>query len=58
MMRGGQYAENTDTGEQYWISNDRDEWWVDDGGVLVGSDTGAPPAVNKDWTRLALRGQK
>jgi hypothetical protein len=57
MMRGGHHAENTDTGEQYWVSNDREEWWVNNGGVVVGSDTGASPAVNENWNRLVLRGQ-
>lgn len=57
MMRAGQYAENEETGERYWITNDRASWWVNDSGTVVGSDTGAPPAVNENWKPLAPRGQ-
>lgn len=57
MMRGGQYAEDTSTGERYWVSNERSSWWVNDRGTVVGSDTGAPPAVNENWKPLTPRGQ-
>lgn len=57
MMRGGQYAENTETGEHYWVTNDKKDWWVSDNGTVVGNDTGAPPAVNENWRPLVMRGQ-
>lgn len=57
MMRGGQYGENAETGDRYWISNDRSHWWVNDRGTVVGSDTGTPPAANENWKPLAPRGQ-
>lgn len=57
MMRGGQYAENEETGERYWVTNERESWWVNDRGAVVGSDTGAPPAVNENWKPLVPRGQ-
>jgi len=57
LMRGGQYAEDETTGERYWVTNERDSWWVNDRGAVVGSDTGAPPAVNENWKRLVPRGQ-
>lgn len=57
MMRGGQYAEDEATGERYWVTNDRDSWWVSDQGRVIGSDTGAPPADNSNWKPLVPRGQ-
>ena len=57
MMRGGQYAEDESTGERYWVTNERESWWVNDRGAVVGSDTGAPPAVNENWKPLVPRGQ-
>lgn len=57
MMRGGQYGENEETGERYWISNERSSWWVNDQGVVHGNDTGAPPADNSNWRALVPRGQ-
>ncbi|MGE0864916.1 MAG: hypothetical protein AB7P34_13540 [Vicinamibacterales bacterium] len=57
MMRGGQYAENTETGERYWVTNDSANWWVSDSGTVVGNNTGAPPAVNENWRPLVMRGQ-
>lgn len=57
MMRGGQYAEDESTGERYWVSHERGSWWVNDRGTVVGSDTGAPPAVNENWKPLVPRGQ-
>ncbi len=57
MMRGGQYAENSETGERYWVTNDSSNWWVSDTGTVVGNNTGAPPAVNENWKPLVMRGQ-
>lgn len=57
MMRGGQYGENTETGERYWVTNDSANWWVSDNGTVVGNNTGAPPAVNANWKPLVMRGQ-
>lgn len=57
MMRGGEYGENTETGERYWITNDRSNWWVNDQGTVVGNDTGQPPATNDNWKPLVPRGQ-
>jgi hypothetical protein len=57
MMRGGQYGENEETGERYWVTNDNKDWWVRDDGTVVGNNTGAPPAVNENWRPLVMRGQ-
>lgn len=57
MMRGGQYAENTETGERYWVTNDKKGWWVSDNGTVLGNDTGAPPAMNENRRPLVMRGQ-
>ncbi len=55
MMRGGEYAEDETTGEQYWVGNDRDYWWVNDQGTVVGNDTGAVPTNSGNWRGLLRR---
>lgn len=52
MMRGGQYAEDKATGDQYWISNERDYWFVNDRGDVVGNDTGEVPTNGGNWRPL------
>ncbi len=49
MMRGGQYAVDETTGEQYWISNQWKYWFVNDRGELVGNDTGEVPTNGGNW---------
>lgn len=57
MMRGGQYGEAEGTEDTYWIPNERSSWWVNDQGVVHGSDTGAPPADNSNWRPIVPKGQ-
>lgn len=57
MMRGGQYGENPDTEESYWITNDHQYWYVNDRNEVIGNDTGQPPATGDNWKALVPRGQ-
>jgi len=52
MMRGGAYAADDETGEQYWVGNDHDHWFVNDRGVVVGNDTGDVPTHDDNWRVL------
>lgn len=52
MMRGGRYAVDKTTGEEYWISNDHDYWFVNDRGDVVGNDTGDVPTYGENWRPL------
>lgn len=56
MMRGGEYAENPKTGEQYWVSNDHEHWFVNDRGDVVGNDTGEVPTYGENWHPLTRVG--
>jgi hypothetical protein len=54
MMHEGDYVEQVDTGEEYWVPNDRDYWWINNRGDVVGTDTDSQPSGN-DWTPLRRR---
>lgn len=57
MMRGGEYAEDDATGEQYWVGNDQDYWYVNPAGDVVGNSTGDVPSYSGDWRVLRRIGQ-
>lgn len=57
MMRGGEYAEDDTTGEEYWVGNDSDYWYVNDRGDVVGNDTGDVPTYSGNWRLLRRIGQ-
>jgi hypothetical protein len=51
-MRGGQYGQDPLTGDNHWITNDHNYWFVDTQGHVVGNDTGDVPTYQGNWRQL------
>lgn len=51
-IRGGEYMTDPTTGQQYWTPNDVNNWWVNPGGDVVGTELQQVPTYDQPWQPL------
>jgi hypothetical protein len=51
-IRGGEYMTNPETGQEYWTTHEVDNWYVNSGGAVVGTEIQEVPTYDDSWTQL------